>query len=106
MALNKQSIHSVNIFNEQIIITFHTDWFQEDITTLSQLVFIHTPDYEFKEKIIGADREDIRFMWNSHEFMMNFDCYSQSCWINAIDQASLHSINLLYKTLSDNTNHA
>jgi len=99
--LSKQhTIHLISTIDNQITITFNTEWFQEDISTLSQLILSKIPHHQLKEKIIGADRENLRFTWQTSEFLLNFDYYSQSCWINAHDEISQMTILALNKLLT------
>jgi len=94
------SIQSIYIIDQQVSIIFQQNWFQEDIKELSQLILSTVSQHQIKEKIVGADRESLRFLWQRSEFILNFDCYSQSCWISAHDIASKTSISVLYKLLS------
>ncbi len=93
-------IKTILIINQQISVIFEQSWFQEDIETLSQLILVKLPKHIIKEVTFGADRENIRFQWQHAEFMMNFDYYSQSCWINAQDENSLTNIEPLYNFLT------
>jgi len=99
--LSKQhTIHLISTIDNQITITFNTEWFQEDISTLSQLILSKIFHHQLKEKIIGADRENLRFTWQASEFLLNFDYYSQSCWVNAHDEVSQMTIPALHELLT------
>ncbi len=93
------TVQSINFADEQIAILFDQNWFQEDIIMLRQLLLSKIPDHQVKEVILGADRENIRFLWVSAEFVLNFDFYSQSCWICAQDEISTPKIQSLYNLL-------
>jgi len=60
---------------------FNLDWYQEDTLNLSEIVFDKLEDCQILEKISGADKEYVRFIWHGHAFIINFECYSESCWI-------------------------
>ena len=106
MLKGQLQIDLVSTNDEQITIAFNHPWYQEDIDILSQLVFSKTTQYKIKEKVLGADRENIRFAWQQHEFLLNFDCYSQSCWVSANDQNSQALIPQLSQLLTQSTeNH-
>jgi hypothetical protein len=92
-------VQSIELIGEQISILFDKAWFQEDITTLSQLLLSILPEHSIKETTIGADRECVRFMWSNAEFMLNFDYYSQSCWFSALDKVSTAQIQPVYNAL-------
>jgi len=84
----------------------HRFWFQEDINKLYQDVFSLLDDIEIKEVISGADRENIRFSWQiNYNFILNFDCYSQSCWLEAENELSQAKISMLYRSFTDASPH-
>lgn len=90
----------MNLFENNITITFTDEWFQEDINALSLLILSKIANHTLTEKVIGADREHWRFSWQTSEFILNFDYYSQSCWISANDIVSQMSVLALKKSLS------
>jgi len=96
------SIQSINNIDEQIAILFDKNWFQEDIIELRQLLLNKIPNHNVKEVTLGADRENIRFLWENAEFIINFDCYSQSCWFSSHDEMSKLSIQNLFNVLTTN----
>ncbi|MDP7592793.1 MAG: DUF3630 family protein [Litorilituus sp.] len=93
------SIKSIQHENDHIIISFVNDWYQEDIKTLNPLILSTVEGYQIKEHTLGADRETIRFTWQTTEFLLNFDYYSQSCWIDAHDVKSQTSMLTLYRQI-------
>lgn len=94
------TLQTINIFDEQISVLFDQAWFQEEIIILRQLLLSKIAGHQVKETILGADRENTRFCWSGAEFILNFDCYSQSCWIGAHDEISLLKIPPLYELLA------
>jgi hypothetical protein len=97
--MSKVAIQSVRLVDNHITILFDQDWFQEDIVELHRLLLARIPNSKIKEFTLGADRENIRFQWQSAEFMLNFDYYSQSCWVSSQDEISLPKIPQLFNTL-------
>ena len=94
MAHLKLAITSVKIESQHVGISFDDIWYQEDIDVIQQSLLTIVKETKVVEKILGADRENIRFIWkNQYHFVLNFDCYSQSCWLEAEDDLS--SKNLL-----------
>ena len=65
-----------------ITISFQQLWDQDDIAELKSTIF-EGQDIRLIEHILGADRENFRLEWQHHIFCLNFDCYTQSCWIEA-----------------------
>lgn len=94
------TIQSINYTDAQISIIFENSWFQEDILELRQHLLHKIPDLDIKEVITGADRENVRFRWLTAEFMLNFEYYSQSCWINAQDGMSKIQLKPLFNLLT------
>lgn len=69
-------------FNEQsLTITFAQEWQQEDIAWLLKLINQTLHNVQTIEHIVGADREAYRQQWQNNHFIVNFDVYSQSCWL-------------------------
>ena len=81
-------------------ITFAKVWYQEDISRLVEHLLLPIIPINIQEKNIGADREDIRFSWDNHFFVLNFDFYSQSCWIEGQDYIESDYLEALYSALS------
>ena len=68
---NPQSIKSLTYQADLLSVYFENDWYQENI----------------------------RFSWENHYFVLNFDCYSQSCWLEGQGSKSTESLANLYAAL-------
>ncbi len=108
VALSEPSPLSLSVKHDeqQLIFSFlnldHRFWFQEDINTLYLGIFSLLEDVVIKEVISGADRENIRFSWQiNYDFILNFDCYSQSCWLAAENELSQDKLVMLYHCFTD-----
>lgn len=99
------TIQSINLANDQITVLFKQSWLQEDITTLRQLLLNNIPNHYVKELIIGADIENVRFQWRDTEFILNFDCYSQSCWFDTQDLHKTEDTKVLFNLLSQHNKY-
>jgi|TARA_R100001377_G_scaffold78288_1_gene55933 hypothetical protein len=95
-----QSLESLTYQVDHLNVIFQNDWYQENIATLIDLLFSSIMPVTIQEKIIGADRENIRFSWNSHYFVLNFDYYSQSCWIEGQDTQSTELLATLHLAIT------
>lgn len=94
------SIISIDLIDDAIITcAFDFDWYQEDIASLKSLLINAIGEVTEVEHIIGADRENIRFVWQTHYFTLNFECVSQSCWIEGDDLAGIENIGQLYLSI-------
>ncbi len=80
----KQLITSIYQEEDVIIITFEGMWYQEDTPHLQQRIFDLLGSIQVQEKIMGADRECTRFLWQkTFCLLLHFDYYSQSCWFES-----------------------
>lgn len=95
-----QSLESLTYHVEHLNVQFKNDWYQEDINDLIDLLFLSIQPIVIQEKIIGADRENIRFSWHDCYFVLNFDYYSQSCWIEGQDSASTQELATLHLAIT------
>jgi hypothetical protein len=100
--MTDMTVHKINFFRDHINITFNTHWYQEDMINLRDLIFARIPNHEIKELVQGADRENLRFLWQDNEYILNLEYYSQSCWISAHDEKGISSITALLLTLNFN----
>jgi len=98
--MSKNQITLIAKQDDYLTVQFKNNWFQEDVESLANLLFKRLTPIEIQENILGADRENIRFSWSDHYFILNFDCYSQSCWFEGQDQASTNHLAALYSTIN------
>lgn len=98
--MKHNTIQSFNCNNDQITVLFEQSWYQEEISTLKQLLLNKIPDHQIKEITKGADRESVRFCCLNAEFTLLFDYYSQSCWFSAQDVSSTTKIQPLFNILT------
>ena len=95
----KQSIKTIECKEGYLAVLYDKYWSQEDIHSLSEQLLDPVMPVKFQEKNIGADREAIRFSWNDHFFVLNFDCYSQSCWIEGQDDSEVEYLDTLHTAM-------
>ncbi|MBU2871210.1 DUF3630 family protein [Colwellia sp. E2M01] len=100
----KQNIREITYQPEYLTLIFAHQWYQEDIKLLSELVFSPIQPIVIQEHNVGADREDTRFSWNDNYFLLNFDFYSQSCWIESQDATSTTYLQSLYEVIENAKN--
>ena len=79
-------------------IIFVESWFQEEIDMLVGIVMARMIGSGIIEHLQGADRESIRFNWDGHFFVLNFEYYSQSCWIESESSQGQHLLTTLQIT--------
>ena len=93
------------INNNSLQISFNNDWYQENISNLSEFVFEKLDRYQVTEEVLGADMQYYRFKYNKHQFILHFECYSQSCWIEKEVDNDENTMELLLKIKNelDNT---
>jgi hypothetical protein len=89
MKKSAQAIAAIKYEQGYIVFYFHSFWYQEEIKFLSEQLLSSLSTIQLLETIAGADRENIRFIWQiNYYFSLNFDCYSQSCWLEGEDEKS------------------
>jgi hypothetical protein len=86
--INEPLIKAVNLTSENVIIIWESYWYQDDIEELMSIFFNNLDDVSITENIKGADRSNIRFNYKTGYFVLNFESYSQSCWIEPEDELS------------------
>lgn len=101
MIMAEQSkIASLILINENSLqINFINNWYQEDVSQLTTDILSALTGHHILEKISGADRENCRFEWQQEYFMLNFECYSQSCWIENETTPNLSLLNSIKQHL-------
>ena len=87
-----------------INIVFDSDWYLEDISRLSEQIYANIPDSRAIETVTGADREYFRFEWQQQIYILQFECYGQSCWIEAEYEQGQKVIKQLCLQLSSHFN--
>ena len=95
-----QNIKLIENNHEYLNVIFIANWYQEDVNNLVELLFEPIMPLNIQESIIGADRVNTRFDWHQHHFVVNFEFYSHSCWIEGQDELSKKYLLTLYEMLS------
>lgn len=71
-----------------INVSFNDEWYLEQTPSLAELILATIDDVRLIETVNGADREYFRFEWKNHVFILQFECYGQSSWLEAEDELS------------------
>ncbi|NMP16968.1 DUF3630 family protein [Thalassotalea sp. Y01] len=79
MKLTKINSHTVSL-------DLANQWDQEQALSLSQEILAKLGQHQVIETIAGADRFDCRFRFAEQDFVLHFEHYSESCWIEADDE--------------------
>lgn len=69
--------------SETITLTYSSKWSDEDIPTMAQNFLENIAESKIVESTLGADRAYFRFDWKDYPFILHYEIYSQSCWIEA-----------------------
>ena len=75
----------VSLINQRSTILFEPlrTWEEEDIAGMVTFFYSHCKQCLQRESILGADRVSERFEWKNEEYLLQFETYSQSVWIEA-----------------------
>ena len=100
--MSNQHIDNICLIeNTTILINFSQGWDQDDSELLSKLVLATIKNAKLVEQTQGADRHYFRFMFDNNYFLLHFEHYSYSCWIEAEDAVSALHIVDLYKQINE-----
>jgi len=91
----------VLLAQEQIEIRLIASFDEEDIAKLSDVIFKHLENTQKLEEIYGADRVNIRFTAFAGHFVLCFELYSQSCWIESELGGQNAALSQLYQVLTN-----
>jgi len=95
MSKCEQPFSTELINQDSLQVRFIRPWYQEDISDLTTYVLSFISDHYITENTVGADRAYCRFEWQAQHYILNFECYSESCWIeneNLPDKNSLYAL--------------
>jgi len=84
----------ISLENQRSTIVFSPlrQWQDEEISGMVNWFFSRCTQCLSREHILGADRVSERFDWQSGEYVLNFESYSQSVWIEAFASETLDSL--------------
>jgi len=98
--INEPLIKEVQVQeNSVVIIIWQQHWQQEDIDNLVSIIFHNLESIKITESVVGADRHYCRFHYQSRHYVLHFECYSQSCWLEAEDELSNVFISQIAKNI-------
>jgi len=90
------------LVNKNIMISCNENWSQEEIGILIKYFLMQFDQFEEVERLQGADREQVRLLWQNFHFNLQFECYSESIWITSEDElADRELMNLYHYLLGD-----
>jgi hypothetical protein len=90
-------IDKISLYEQQsIMVAFNNEWIQENIDQLTALLMDQCGRLKTLEIITGADRAYMRLEYQGDFFTLQFECNSQSCWIEAEDETSRQALPQLY----------
>jgi len=102
--INEPLIKTINLTDENVVmVVWESYWYQEDTDELTKIVFDILGGVTTTENIRGADRTNVRFVYKAGNFLLNFECYSQSCWLEAEDELSRDFLVEIVKGMSSHT---
>ncbi|GLX78414.1 hypothetical protein tinsulaeT_17540 [Thalassotalea insulae] len=87
------------LIDSNIILTCNQNWSQEDIALIVEQFFHQYPQCQWVESLEGADRVVARLLWQQNHFQLNFECYSESIWLDSEDEMAQMNIESFYAVL-------
>ncbi len=92
-------IKTIDIPDNQIILGCHSMPDQDIFFNLIKETF--EKEFTIQETNVGADRWQVRMTWQHAHWVLNFDEYSDSLWIEAADPQSAQKFPLLIEKLAN-----
>ncbi len=92
----KFSLEREELLASSIVFGCQNQWTLEDIPTLQQCFLAQLPQFTVLEHIQGADRCVVRLTWKNWYFSLNFECYSESIWLEADDEQSTAALKIIF----------
>ena len=83
-----------------IIMEVDLNWSQDDLPNIIEHYFQQYTLFDKIEWSKGADLESVRFKWQQHDFSINFECYSQSVWLECPEHNGAELLTALFQEMS------
>ena len=80
-----------------MLIRLRYPWGQDDIRELITCIFNYIGNGQVIEHALGADLETVHFRLDNFDYLLNFEVYSQSCWLEMVNQKDCHALMQLYE---------
>ena len=76
----------ISLENQNTTIVFLPvrEWEDEEVIGMTTMFFARCSQCLQRERILGADRVSERFQWQSRDYVLHFESYSQSVWIELL----------------------
>lgn len=98
--MSVKNIVTLNEINEQtIVFSSPSEWQQEDIESLQSELLRRYPLFSVISHEQGLDRESFQLEYKSSYFWLNFEYYSQSIWLEAMDQSGQPMLAALFEDM-------
>ena len=99
------AITSVTLINSKVLqVQFNVDWTIEDTAQLTQKLLSLTA-IQVIDVTQGADIETTRVKFDNSEFLLTFEEYSHSCWLECISDEDCQGLLTFQENLNRNVNH-
>lgn len=84
---------------QTIIFRFEQYWESEEIVDLQSQITRMITDIDEVEQVQGADRQYLRFSWQGYSYILQFESYGQSCWLESDAANEAEAINVIHQHL-------
>jgi hypothetical protein len=87
---------------QSLVLKYNKLWDQDDVEAMAQAFFNQLADARIIETILGADRVCYRFDYLSQYFILQYETYTSSCWIESEDHQGHEQLSQLAQYLMIN----
>lgn len=77
---------------DTLLINIAPEFTQDDCSQLTDTILARWSNASLVEIVEGADRYCARVKYNNGIYLLNFEIYSQSCWLEAESPENIHTI--------------
>ena len=95
--MTKATLHQ-----DYISFEFEQSFEQEDIAQLNAKLVTHFPQAQVLETYLGADRVSYRMQVHEQYWVIHYEVYSQSCWLESEYETTEVELKSLYFSIKSN----
>lgn len=93
------TVKVVEKFQHAVVLSCFPEWQQDDIDSILQVILSQHTNFTLKESNKGLDRESFRLSEADADYWLHFECYSQSIWLEPMNDRAQQEFELLYQSL-------
>lgn len=85
-----------------IVFEYTKFWFEENVEQTVKHFTDSYDDLDLLEVLNGADRLSARIEWQQNQYLFHVEHYSESVWLESVDEHAQAELPILYRYLETN----